>query len=501
VRKQRAAEYRGYRTAGIRLAEDLAPELRQGREEAERSALYAYHMFDKAHAVMLTEEGIVPREIGAAILQALRDLERDGVEAARSRAGGGMHAGETYLIRTLGEEVGGWEHLGRSSGDLGAVGQRIRERDNLLEALDALSALRAALLGLAAEHVEAVLPAYFHWQHAQPTTLGHYLVAMAEALGRDAARAREAYARVNRSPAGAVILTGTNFPLRRERTAELLGFDGVHTNTLDAIQDADHALECFGFLAMTAAHLARLGEDLSYWSGTELGYVEVADRYATGSSILMQMKTPVPTNRIKGAVSGVVGGMVAAYMAGKTPTGMATLDRPYAQAPLEAAFEDTLRNLRLLPPVLASLKVHKEVAREGAAGHYAAATDLAGALVTDKGLPWRTAHQICGILFRHCAERGLTPADLTPALLDEAAVEYFGRPAGLSAASIQRALDPLRFVEERTLIGGPAPAEVERQGAALGSGLEADRGWLAAQRETQHRAAAALEEAIDAILA
>jgi argininosuccinate lyase len=298
-----------------------------------------------------------------------------------------------------------------------------------------------------------------------------------------------------------VIVTGTSFPLRRERTAALLGFDDVLANTLDACQDDDHLLDCFGFLAMLAAHISRLSEDLSYWSGTELGYVEVADRYASGSSILMQMKTPTSTNRVKGMVSGVVGGMVSAYLAGKTATGMHTLDRAYGDAPLDAAFDDAIGSLRLLTPTLKSLIVHADVAQQRAAGHFAGATDLAGALVAETGLPWRTAHQICGILFRHCAERGLTPADLTPALLDEAAVEYFGRPVGLSAASIRQALDPLHFVEARTLTGGPAPSAMERQCATLGEALAADQGWLAERRQALAAAAAALEEAIDAILA
>ena len=139
---------------GFRLAEDLAPELRQGREEAERAALYAYHAFDKAHVVMLTEEGIIPRAVGVAILRAFRDLEAEGPGGRARRASAAASTpARCYLIRRLGEEVGGWEHLGRSSNDLSAVGRRIRERDRLLETLDALNALRGVLLTLAEAHV------------------------------------------------------------------------------------------------------------------------------------------------------------------------------------------------------------------------------------------------------------------------------------------------------------------------------------------------------------
>ncbi len=495
MKQQPSAEYRGYRTAGIRLTEEWAPELRGTRESTENAALYAYHMFDKAHVVMLAEEGIIPRHIGVALLTALREMEGEGVETARSRVGGGMHSGELYLIRKLGEEIGGWEHLGRSSSDLQAVGQRVQERDRLLETLELANLLRETVLNLAEQHLETVMPAYFMWQHAQPITLAHYLVAMGEALARDAARAQECYARVNRSPAGAVILTGTSFVLRRERTAELLGFDGVHVNTLDAVQDADHALETYGVVAMLAAHLERLGEDLAYWSGTEAGYVDIADRFASASSILMQMKTPTPPSYARSAFASIVGGMMGAYLGAKGSTGMlANL------GPLEHSFAEVHRSLRLLTPALASVRVDAPRARRQAGLHFAAGTDLAAALVVERGLPWRSAHQICGILFRLCAERSLTPSDVSPALLDEAAVDYFGRPVGLAAEVIQDALDPLSFVQRRTLLGGPAPAETLRQVEVLNQALERDRRWLDAARDAVKQSAQRLDAAIDALL-
>ena len=283
--------------------------------------------------------------------------------------------------------------------------------------------------------------------------------------------------------------------LRTERTAELLGFDGVHVNTLDAVQDADHALETYGVVAMLAAHLERLGEDLAYWSGTEAGYVDIADRFASASSILMQMKTPTPPSYARSAFASIVGGMMGAYLGAKGSTGMlANL------GPLEHSFAEVHRSLRLLTPALASVRVDAPRARRQAGLHFAAGTDLAAALVVERGLPWRSAHQICGILFRLCAERSLTPSDVSPALLDEAAVDYFGRPVGLAAEVIQDALDPLSFVQRRTLLGGPAPAETLRQVEVLNQALERDRRWLDAARDAVKQSAQRLDAAIDALL-
>ncbi|MEK7214839.1 MAG: argininosuccinate lyase [Chloroflexota bacterium] len=497
MKQQRSDQYRGYRTAGIRLSEDLAPAHRLGREFGERASLYAFHMFDKAHLVMMTEEAIISRAHGAAMLRALREMEQEGMEDVRSTIGGGMHSGEVYLIRKLGEEVGGWEHLGRSSVDLGAVGSRIRERDRLLEVLEALNGTREAVLKLAGAHLETVFPGYFSWQHAQPISLGHYLVALASGLERDFERGRECYGRVNRSPAGSVVMTGSALPLDRARTARLLGFDAVHVNTLDAALDQDHVHECFAVLGMLAAHLSRFGEDLAVWSGTDFGLIDVADRFAAGSSILMQMKTPIVWSQMKG---GVAGGMVSGYLATKTATGMGSLDRRYADEPFNAAFQDVTAILNLLPHALGAVSVDAERARASVDGQYTAATDLAGLLVAERGVPWRTAHQICGILFRHCSARGVKPDQLTPEMVDEAAVEYFGKPMGLSQQHIREGLDADRFLKRRTGIGGPAPEEAARQIGELGRTLAADMSWVEGRRLALADAAGELERAIDVIV-
>jgi argininosuccinate lyase len=195
------ASYEGFRAAGGRLAEEPLPHLDFHRSNLLGESVFAIHAFDKAHAVMLTEEAIIPHATGAAMLRAFRRMEEDSVEQARSWADGGMHSGEHYLIKTLGEEIGGRLHLGRSSGDLIEVARRSVFRDHLHRLLNALGAARATLLGLAEVHVRTVMPGYTHGQHAQPTTFGHWAALFEEVFARDTARLLSFHVRLNRSPA------------------------------------------------------------------------------------------------------------------------------------------------------------------------------------------------------------------------------------------------------------------------------------------------------------
>ncbi|GIX48997.1 MAG: argininosuccinate lyase [Candidatus Tectimicrobiota bacterium] len=501
MRKQVHTEYRGFRTPGIRLKEPLLPDIIGHSSEAELPLLYAYHMFDKAHLVMLAEEQLIPRADAAAMLRALRDMEAEGIEKVRLEVGGGMHSGEQYLIRRLGEEVGGRIHLGRSSGDLGAVARRIRQRDRLLELMRHLNELRATLLAVAEANLDAVMPGYTHSQHAQPVTLGHQLLAWASALERDFERAGNAYQRVNQSPAGAAIMTGSNFPLNRHRTAELLGFDGVIKNTFDAILNQDVALDSFLAVASVNLNLSKWAADLNFWFTAEAGYIDIPDRFCGTSSIMMQKKNPYVLEYMRGAVAESMGGLVTAFAVQKAATGDPVQDRRYMYEALFRSFDLAVRSLRWMTLLLPAIEVKKARMREMAAAYWATATDVAGALVREKGLPWRTAHQIVGILVRLSEERGLKPAEVTPALLDEAAVEYMGEPVGLSAEALQRALDPVVFVAERTLYGGPAPEECRRRLPDYHARLQADREAVAEKERRLQAAATALEKAIDALLA
>lgn len=500
--KQPSGEYRGFRTAGIRLREEMLPQLTRLYAGRTQPMLLAIHAFDKAHAVMLVEEGLLSREAGAAILRALRQMEKEGVVETRARVGGGLHSGEQYLIRALGEEVGGRLHLARSSGDLSSVGINTLQRERLLALLRAVNRLRRVLLDLARAHTGTILPGYSFGQHAQPMTLAHLWLSWAATLARDFERLHGAYRRVNVSPAGAAIMVGSDFPVNRARTAELLGFDGVHENCADAILEltADDSLEVPMAVAVLYHSMAKWADDLILWSTSEFGFVDIPDRFCNTSSIMMQKKNVIGPAEVKGASAEALGCVVTAYHALKGSTGLPITERYYALEMLWRVADNCVRDLGWFCELLPALDIRVEHMREQAWRRWATATDLAGALVRARDLPWRTAHQIVGILVRLCEERGLGPADVTPALLDEAACAYHGVPAGLDAPAIRDALDPVRFVAARTLRGGPAPSESARQARLFDEALTADERTVATIEARLAGAAAKLEAAVDTII-
>jgi argininosuccinate lyase len=501
--KQKSSEYRGFRNAGIRLMEEMDPQLAKLYGSRIPVLLPAIHAFDKAHIVMLVERKLLTREAGAALLRGLRRMEQEGVVEARTRTGGGLHSGEQYLIRLLGEEIGGRMHVARSSGDLSSVSMNITQRQKLLAIMRAVNRLRRVLIGLARGHTDTILPGYSFGQQAQPMTLAHLWLSWAATLARDFERLHGAYGRVNRSPAGAAIMVGSEFPIDRQRTAELLGFDAVHENCADAILELtnDDSLEVPAVVSILYHSLAKWADDLIQWSTTEYNFVDIPDRYCNTSSIMMQKKNVIGPAEVKGASAEALAAYVVAYHGLKGTTGMPVNERYCACEALWKVADSAVRDLGWFCELLPVLVINKPHMREQSWRNWATVTDLAGALVSERDLPWRTAHQIVGIMVRLCEERGLGPADVTPAILDEAAVLYHGVPAGLEQATISETLKPERFIAARTLQGGPAKEESLRQARLFEEALAADEGVVAGIDARLKAAADKLEAAIDAIVA
>ncbi len=436
-----------------------------------------------AHALMLERQGIVGREAIAAVLGAVLELAERGPEALAvdHRQEDLYSYVERAIVQRLGPDVGGRLHTGRSRNDLNATTWRMALRGALLEALRALADLRGTVLALAERHAAVVMPGYTHAQHAQPVTFGYWLLAAADVLARDHARLAGALARVDLCPLGAGALTTTAFPLDRALTAELLGFAAPLEIAYDAVSSRDDALEAAGAMAVLATFLSRLATDLYAWSTWEYGFVELADRHSAVSSIMPQKKNPVALEHIRAAAAIVQGALASALGCAKnTPfadvnDAVTAVNEPVMDAALRMR-----RILTLANEVLEGLTLRPERMARAAAEGFGSATELADVIVRETGMSFRMAHNVVATVVREAVEAGRSAEVIRSADLDAAAQALFGRRLGLSEEAVAQALDPARNVAVRTVLGGPAPANMAAMGAARRRALEEDRAAIAA---------------------
>ncbi len=408
----------------------------------------------------------------------LTDAERDAILAGLDAIGREIADG-TFPFRPeledihmnvegrLGELVGpagGKLHTGRSRNDQIALDERLYLRD-LIGRLDhGLRDAQAALVERAAETADAPMPGYTHLQRAQPIVLGHHLLAYVFMLQRDRERFRACRARADVMPLGSGALAGAGFAIDREALARDLGFTTVSANSLDAVSDRDYVLEFLAAAAITGVHLSRLAADLTLWATAEFGFVEFADAFATGSSIMPQKKNPDVAELIRGKSGRLAGNLVAVLT---TMKGLPLAYNSDMQEDKEPLFDsaDTLEAiLTVLPPLLASLTFRTERMRQAAGEHFATATDLADYLVRH-GVPFREAHEIVGRVVRHALDTGQT---LTSLGLDE-----LRRFSDRFAADVGAALTVEASLRARAVSGGTAPDAVRRALALARSLLDA----------------------------
>jgi argininosuccinate lyase len=298
---------------------------------------------------------------------------------------------------------------------------------------------------------------------------------------------------------GLAILSTSPYPLDRERTAALLGFEGLIRNGRDLI-DRDYAAELAADAAILMMHLNKLATDLYLWSTQEFGAVLVPDDDAMTSSIMPQKANPVILEQIL-AEAGRIQGELAGVLATLKGSSAHNVEAAAADTPAIRALESAAWSLRTLGPVLRRLEFQRELLARRAGEHWAQATDLADALVREAGLSFRQAHHVVGRLVGECLARGVPPADVTPAMLEEAAEQTLGRPVTLSPEALQAALEPWHAVELRTMLGGPSPQAMRPLLAEASTHLATDEADLAALNERLRAADATLEQAVDAVLA
>ena len=490
-----------YRKPGRRLKEEMAPLVgRYFHAHVPGKGWKGCQMFDKAHTVMLLECGIIPKEAGISILRALQQLESRGARELREELGGHIHCGEAYVAATCGEEVSGWMHCGRSSGDLGAVSVRVDARDATVDMMRRTTELRNILLQLAQEHVDTVMPGYTQLQHAEPMTFGFYVMSLAHQLERDFERYRQAYSRINASPAGCAILTATDFPLDRDRTQELLGFDSKLTNARDAVWSMDFMLELMSAFLNTSATLSRLADDLTIWHSSEFGMVEHPDAYCGTSSIMPQKKNPYGSQTIRGLHGGIVG-QVMTFISQTNHQSDSCEMLTMAPLSLHRSHEMCGAAVDITQGLMQGLKINADLMRRRASMHWAQATNLANSLVRAKNMPFRNAHQIVAIFVRLATEAGQGPEQAAIDMLNQASIEFNGEPLGLDEQFLRHAIDSGQIVNSKVVLGGTAPDTVRediRQARLL---LERDSDALAVIESRLATAAAHLTEVVERLTA
>ncbi len=417
---------------------------------------------NKAHVVMLTEQKIITKSDAAKILQALTKFSSTELDASAED----VHmAIEEAVLKEAGE-AGGNLHIAKSRNDQVATAIRMQLRNELLGLMRAVSHVQDHLMEVAEEHFDTVILEYTHLQPAQPVTFAHYLLSHYAALERDLQRLQNAYTRVNVSPLGAGALATTSFPINRDRTAELLGFDGLAENSIDAVGSRDFITETLAVLTLIAVNLSRFAEDLIVWSSPDFGVVEVPDEFASTSSIMPQKKNPEVLEVIRARASHVLGDFVASTAAVKSLPSTYNLDFQEITPKLWASIENVHASLDMFHKLLPKLKVTCDVSGKANAS-FVAATELANVLVRKYDVPFRTAHKVVGAFVKSLIEAKLTFADATPAMLQKAAEEAVDIKLTFKAEDLKALADPLALVEACNVKGGPAPKEVKKALAVL----------------------------------
>jgi len=407
-----------------------------------------------AHAQMLEECKIISAQDLQDIRHGLAQIENEVISGdfVWSLDLEDVHLNIEKRLTTLVGDAGKRLHTGRSRNDQVATDIRLYLRSEIDTLSALLKHLQTALLDLAQHHTHTILPGFTHLQVAQPVSFAHHLMAYFEMLQRDVERFSDARHRVNRLPLGAAALAGTSYPIKRERVAELLGFEAVCQNSLDAVSDRDFAIEFTAAAALVMTHLSRLSEELILWMSPRFGFIDIADRFCTGSSIMPQKKNPDVPELVRGKTGRVNGHLVALLTLMKGQPLAYNKDNQEDKEPLFDTVDTLTQTLRIYADMIGGITVKPEAMRAAALQGYATATDLADYLVK-KGLPFRDAHEAVALAVRFAEQKGCDLAELK--------LEELRQFSSLIGDDIYAVLTLEGSLAARNHTGGTAPQQVE----------------------------------------
>jgi argininosuccinate lyase len=409
-----------------------------------------------AHAEMLQAQGIIGESDLADIRRGMAlitaDIESGAFEWKLDLED--VHLNIEARLTQLVGDAGKRLHTGRSRNDQVATDVRLWLRDEIDTLLPLLADMQKALVDVAERNVDTILPGFTHMQVAQPVSFAHHLLAYVEMFARDAERLQDVRRRVNRLPLGAAALAGTSYPLDRERVARTLGFDGVCQNSLDAVSDRDFAMEFTAFASITMVHVSRLAEEIVLWMSQNFSFIDLADRYCTGSSIMPQKRNPDVAELARGKSGRVVGHLMGLITLMKGQPLTYNKDNQEDKEPLFDTVDTVRDTLRIMAEMVGGITVKTEAMERAALKGYATATDLADYLVK-KGLPFRDAHEVVAHAVKQAIASGVDLSELPLATLQ-----------GFHASITDDVFEVLTLrgsLNARNVLGGTAPAQVRQQ--------------------------------------
>ena len=416
--------------------------------------LYAYDIEGSiAHCRMLAKTAIITHDEAALLISGLEKIKKDIADGNfvfdESLEDIHMHI-ETRLVREAGKTAQKL-HTARSRNDQVALDVRMYLRDEVFCLIEGLFKLRRAIVGIARDNLDTVMPGYTHLQRAQPVLLAHHLMAYYEMFSRDDDRLKDCLKRINVMPLGSAALAGTTFPIDREYTAGLLGFDAISANSIDAVSDRDFIVEFLAAASIGMVHLSRLSEELVLWSSSEFGFVELPDAYATGSSIMPQKKNPDVAELVRGKTGRVFGALTAVLTIMKSLPLAYNRDMQEDKPPLFDAVDTLKACIAIYGKLLPKLKIRKRNMRNATTKGFLNATDLADYLVA-KGMAFREAHG--------CVGRAVGFAYSMNKELDELSLDELKSFSPLIEADIFSLLTPEKVISRRRSFGGTARENV-----------------------------------------
>lgn len=418
-----------------------------------------------AHAQMLGAQKIISQDDVKAIEQGLADIAKE-IEAGQFEWLLDLEDVHLNIEKRLTDKIGDAGkrlHTGRSRNDQVATDVRLWLRASADHVGAALKKLQLSLLDLAEAHFDTVMPGFTHLQVAQPVTLGHHLMAYVEMLSRDAQRFADCRRRINRLPLGAAALAGTSYPIDRELVAKKLGFDGVCENSLDAVSDRDFAIEFTFAASLVMTHLSRLSEELILWSSPRFAFIDIADRFCTGSSIMPQKKNPDVPELVRGKTGRVYGHLTALLTLMKGQPLAYNKDNQEDKEPLFDTVDTLLVTLEIYADMMRGITVNKDNMRQAASEGFATATDLADYLVK-KGMPFRDAHEVVALAVRYAVDKKVDLSDLPLATLQQFSSSI--------SDDVYAVLTLEGSLNSRNHIGGTAPVQVKAAIARMRAALK-----------------------------